>query len=163
MRYFTLLALAFVLLTSCASPPSLSNAYPSPEALAGEVLVALTRGDRARLRALALIEEEFRGLVWSALPAARPGRNVPFSYVWGDLRQKSEASLAALITSYGGRRFELMGVSFDGPTTDYGRYEVRRQAAFWVRGPNGPVEITVCGSLIQTEGQWKIFSYVVND
>jgi hypothetical protein len=79
------------------------------------------------------------------------------------VRQKSEASLAALITSYSGRSFELTGVGFDGPTTAYGSYEVRRQAAFRVRGPNGPVEVTVCGSLIHTHGHWKVFSYVVND
>ena len=53
-----------------------------------------SRRDRARLDALALSEQEFRDHVWPDLPAARPERNLPFSYVWGDLHQKSNISLA---------------------------------------------------------------------
>ena len=74
--------------------PPLANTSASPEALAAAVLDALARGDRARLDALALTEQEFRDHVWPDLPAARPERNLPFSYVWGDLHQKSNLSLA---------------------------------------------------------------------
>ncbi len=56
------------------------------------------------LRDLALNEIEFREQVWPELPAARPERNLPFSYVWGDLRQKSDANLERTLARHGGRR-----------------------------------------------------------
>ena len=89
-------AAAVALATGCggSSAPLLSNTYPSPEALATAVMGAVERRDATALRALALNEQEFRDHVWPELPAARPERNLPFSYVWGDLRQKSEEGLA---------------------------------------------------------------------
>src|SRR5687767_7704130 len=100
--------LACLVVTAIACGPArLSNTQPTADALAREVLTALARQDSSRLEALALNEEEFRRHVWPALPAARPERNLPFSYVWGDLRQKGEMRLRATLGAHSGRRYEL--------------------------------------------------------
>jgi hypothetical protein len=158
-----LLCLAVVCSAACASPPSLSNSQSSPERLGREVLAALGRGDEATLRGLAITEGEFKLHVWPQLPAARAGRNLPASYVWGELTQKSEANLETLLASHRGRRFELVGVRFDGATTDHGSYRVHRNTVFLVLDSSGRTELRVCGSLIQKDGGWKVFSYVVDD
>src|SRR5687767_8103866 len=86
--------LCVVICTGCSrGAPPLLNASSSSQDLASAVLEALAQRDANRLRALALSEREFRDHVWPELPASRPERNLPFSYVWGDLRQKSEESL----------------------------------------------------------------------
>jgi len=163
------LAPAFVVATllaaaGCQSEPPLANTRDSARAVAQQVLDAIARRDRAALDRLAITEPEFRAHVWPSLPAARPERNLPMSYVWGDLHQKSVASLSRILAEHGGRRYELVDVRLDGPPTNYGSYVVHRKAVLSVRVPEGAhEEIRVCGSLIEKDARWKVFSYVVDD
>jgi hypothetical protein len=162
-----LVAAAAAMIWSCGPGPShpgpLAHAHASPESLASEVLDAVQRRDRATLGALAVSEEEFRLVVWPRLPAARPERNLPISYVWGDLRQKSDASLAETLARHGGAGYRLIGVRFAG-TTDYGGYRVHRDATFAVTDPRGrPADLRLIGSMLQRGSGWKVFSYVVDD
>jgi hypothetical protein len=159
-----ILAGALVLgLAACNSAPPLANAHPSAESLATAVVEAVRQADRPALEALAVSEREFREHVWPRLPAARPERNLPFSYVWGDLRQKSGLALAATIQQHRGRLYDVMTVSFSG-ATDYIDYKVHREATFRVRDSTGnESDLRVCGSLIEKDGAWKVFSYVVDD
>ena len=148
--------------TACDSVVPLANTRNSPEALATSVLDAIARGDRAALEALALDEQEFRYHVWPDLPAARPERNLPFSYVWGDLHQKSEGALTGMLQSHGGRKYTIRAVTFAGDTA-YRSYSVRREATFHVRDASGAeMDLRVSGSMIEKDGAWKVFSYVVD-
>jgi hypothetical protein len=160
-----LLVLAGLLVgAACASePPPLDPTFDSPEAVARAVLDRLAAGDADGLRRLALTEQEFRQRVWPDLPASRPERNLPFSYVWGDLKQKSDGSLATLIARHRGRHVELDAVRFGG-RTPYRSFVVHRDSVFAIRASGGPVEeVRVCGSMIEQDGRWKVFSYVVDD
>lgn len=151
-----------LLATSACSTPPLANTSDSPEALARAVLDALHARDRTRLQELALTEEEFATHVWPSLPAARPERNLPLSYVWGDLRQKSNLALTNTLTAHGGKRYQLLDVSF-GDVTPYAGYRVHRESTFRVRDTSGAeAEIRVCGSMMEKDGRWKVFSYVVD-
>jgi len=148
---------------ACGSSAPLADGAASPDALARAVLEAIRTNDRAGLARLAVSEREFREHVWPRLPASRPERNLPFSYVWGELRQKSDAALAATIQRYRGRLFEVMTVSFSR-ATDYVEYKVHREATFRVRDSTGnESDLRVCGSLLEKDGLWKVFSYVVDD
>jgi hypothetical protein len=148
---------------ACSRVPPLANTSASPEELASAVLDALSRRDRARLDALAVSEQEFRDHVWPELPASRPERNLPFSYVWGDLHQKSTISLAQTIMGHGGKRRSLQRVTFAGKT-QYANYVVHRDATFAVVDDTGASEsLRVCGSFLEKDGRWKVFSYVVDD
>jgi hypothetical protein len=148
----------------CGSAPPLANTRESARAVAEGVLDALARRDRAALDRAAITEPEFRDHVWPSLPAARPERNLPMSYVWGELHQKSAASLSQILASHGGRRYELVDIQFGGEATPYAEYVVHRGAVLSVRAAGGqPEEIRVCGSLIEKDGRWKVFSYVVDD
>ena len=139
------------------------NTQPSAQGVASAVLEALARRDRAELEALAVTEAEFRDHVWPSLPAARPERNLPLDYVWGDLHQKSTASLTQALNAHGGRQYELLGVEF-ADSTDYGAYRLHREAQLRVRDAAGEaMTIRVCGSMIERDGSWKVFSYVVDD
>jgi hypothetical protein len=141
-----------------------TNTQDSARAVAERVLDAIASRDRAALEGLAISEPEFRAHVWQSLPAARPERNLPMSYVWGDLHQKSVASLSQVLAKYGGRRYELVDVRFGAEPTAYAGFVVHREARLSVRSAGGPVEeIRVCGSLIEQDGRWKVFSYVVDD
>ncbi len=156
-----LLVLAFA---GCgAPPPPLANTHPSPEALAAAVLDALADNDRDRLAALALDGREFRDVVWPELPSSRPERGVPVSYAWADLRQKSSNALRRLVAQWGGHRFTLLGVAWDGETTDYGPYLVHRETRLRLLDETGrEVEMHLYGSTLVRGEEHKVFSYMVD-
>lgn len=159
-----LLGLAAVALTgACGSSRTpLADTRDSPRAVAEALLDAVAADDAAALGSLALSEQEFRQHVWPELPAARPERNLPFSYVWGDLRQKSAAGLARTRSAHGGQRYALQDVRFSGETR-YPGYTVHRDGVLVVKGPGGTEELRLCGSMIEQDGRWKVFSYAVDD
>jgi hypothetical protein len=162
MRAFAIGALVLLGIPACHAVPPLGDTYRTPEGLATAVLQALADADRERLDALALSEQEFRDHVWPELPAARPERNLPFSYVWGDLRQKSQLGLSATLKDIEGRRYVLERVTFSGETS-YPHFRVHRDATFHVRDVSGAEStLRVCGSMIEKAGEWKIFSYVID-
>lgn len=163
MRFWVLLV-GLVGLAACgpATVP-LADTRESAAAVAQAVIDAMTAGDQPALVSLALSEQEFRDHVWPELPSARPERNLPFAYVWGDLRQKSDESLRALLATHRGQRYTLGSVRF-ADQTPYQTYTVHRSSTFVVRDAGGEeLELRLCGSMIEQGGRWKVFSYVVND
>ncbi|HUE89391.1 MAG TPA: hypothetical protein VMO26_25205 [Vicinamibacterales bacterium] len=157
------LVLVLTATLACSLPP-LATTHDSADDLVREVLAAFASRDDGRLRALALDEEEFRRHVWPSLPAARPERNLPFDYVWGDLQQKSDNRLRANLGMHGGRSYQLRGITFSGGTTEYSRFRVHRDALLEVRDSAGADhEIRLFGSAIEMDGAWKVFSFNADD
>jgi hypothetical protein len=64
---------------------------------------------------------------------------------------------------YRGQRNQLKRVTFSGKTS-YASYVVHRDATFEVTDSSGaPAALRVCGSLVEKDGAWKVFSYVVDE
>ena len=83
--------------------------------------------------------------------------------MWGDLHQKSETSLRATLDRLRGQALTLVDVRL-GEATVYDGYTVHRDAVFVVRSADGVTDdLRVCGSMVEQDGRWKVFSYVVND
>jgi hypothetical protein len=149
----------------CAGPPPLADTVASLDTLAEAVVEGLSRRDEAALRRLAVSEEEFRERIWPELPVSRPERNVPFYYVWGDLRQKSDASLRLLLAAHGGRRLQVAAVNRGRNTTQYDSFLLHADVVVRVRDETGEEEpMRLFGSVIETaDGRFKIYSYIVDD
>jgi hypothetical protein len=116
------------------------------------------------LKALAVTEHEFRKMVWPRLPAARPGRNIPWDYVWNDLHGKSTMQLQARLNEWQRLADESVArVEFAGDTTDYETFRVRRKSVVVLRSPAGvETRHRMFGSIIEEGGRYKVFSYVVD-
>jgi hypothetical protein len=142
----------------------LEHTFESPEAVAAAVWRAFNAGDRAALEALSLTEHEFRKLVWPKLPVSRPGRNVPWDYVWKDLRGKSVMQMQARLNEWpGGNDATIARVEFTGDTTDYETHRVRRRSVVILRdGAGQETRQRWFGSVIEQKGRYKVFSYVVD-
>lgn len=143
--------------------PRLSGTFDSVDELARTIVAAIAREDRETLTRLPLSKEEFRLYVWPELPSARPERGVPFEYAWGDLSQKSGASLARTFARYKGRPLEYLAIDFEGETTEYETYKVHRDARVQVRLDDGrKVWLELFGSVMEWKGKYKLFSYVTD-
>ncbi len=162
-RSLLLVVPSLVGVLGCTAASPLEGPHRSADVLATAVLEALARTDRTALEGLALSEQEFRDHVWPDLPSARPERNLPFSYVWGDLHQKSRVGLAKTLTQHGGKRYILKGTRFEGQTR-YAHYLVHRDSTFDIVDARGAaLSLRVAGSFLEKDGVWKVFSYVVDD
>jgi hypothetical protein len=157
--------LTALLIAGCSrSPASLPNSHDSPEALARAVLEAIERRDVQSLNSLAINEQEFQAHVWPELPASRPERRLPFSYVWGDLHQKSNAALTQTLARHGGRKHTLLGMNFVGETTSHETYRVHRKSEVTLRDGEGHEHTArLFGSALEEGGRFKVFSYVIDD
>ena len=161
-RRGVLLGLVSLVSAACNHPTPLSDSFGSADEAARAVIAAVAAKNRVRLETIALTEREFREHVWPELPASRTERNLPFSYVWGDLRQKSGMGLSMILERHGGKRYQLQRVRFDA-MTPYASYEVHRQSTFDVTDEAGEQQtVQLCGSMIVKGGRWKIFSYVID-
>jgi hypothetical protein len=161
-------AIVLVLSASCGGGPEgptpLANAHTSSESLARAVLAALAARDQTALLSLAVTEQEFREHVWPELPASRPERNLPHSYVWSDLKQKSDTALRQTLAQHGGRHYALIRVIYGGESTRYESYSVHRETIVVVQGTaGGEQQIRLYGSTLEKAGMFKVFSYVVDD
>ena len=145
-------------------PAPLQNTFPSPEAAASAVIQAMRAGDADRLRALVLTEQEFRAHVWPYLPAARPERNVPFEFVWELLHQNSEGHLRETVHRLPEGPIQVRQVRFAGETSRYGDVTVSRETELVVSGADGTERaIRLFGSMVEQDGHYKIFSFVVDE
>jgi hypothetical protein len=162
MKWFgPLLLLAAVSFAGCQAP--LPHAASGPDALAQDLLAALERKDRQRLRELAVSDREFFDIVWPELPAARPERNLSPEYVWAGLRTKSEAGLQRVLAEHGGRSYEFVRLTHEGAVTQHRTFVVRRQAVVVVRDSEGQERsLHLFGSTLERAGRFKVFSYVVD-
>ena len=151
-------------LGGCNRPEPLSNTQPSAEALGRAVVAAAAARNEVALRYLTLSEQEFRDHVWPELPAARPERNLPFSYVWGDHRQKSEQILGRTLARVGGDPVSFVSIRFAGAPTEYPSFTVHRDSVVTLKGDDGHArEVRLFGSALEKDGAWKVFSYIVDD
>jgi hypothetical protein len=145
----------------CGRP--LQDGLDSPQKLAAAVVDGFNRKDVGALERLAVSEDEFHYLVWPKQPAARPGRNIPWDYAWKDLASKSRLQLRGRVNEWPDRGFTLAAVSFDGETTDYETYRIRRKSVLTLRDRDGQeARERIFGSMIEQDGRYKVFSYIVD-
>lgn len=152
-------------LIGCRQPSVvLEHTLESPEAVAQAVLKGLNARDFSGLQNLALTKHEFRKLVWPKLPAARPGRNIPWDYVWNDLSSKSTMQLQARVHEWRpSADGTVVKVEFTGETTDYETFRVRRKSAVTIRTSDGhETRHRLFGSIVEQGGRYKVFSYVAD-
>jgi hypothetical protein len=155
--------IGLALATAGPERPALAHTFSSERALADRVLGALAARDIAALQALPLSEQEFRHIVWPELPASRPDMGMPSEYAWRTLAQNSLANLAQMLDSHGGHRYRLVDVVFDGETTRYASFTVRRKARLIVHDQRGTERhLRLFGAVVERNGRFKLFSYVAD-
>jgi hypothetical protein len=153
-----------VVLVGCRTGAArFDHMQPSEHAAAEAVVRALAARDTATLESLAVSEGEFFDTVWPALPTSRPEFGMPPDYVWSDTHTKSRGYLGQALQDYGGTLMTVQGVHFLGPTTDYGAFRIHAKTVVSVRHPDGRLEdLRLFGSLLETDGRWKVYSYIVD-
>lgn len=157
--------LVFVVASACDRGTALvplTPSYDSKDAAAQAVLDALWTRDAAQLSRLVVSQSEFLKHIWPALPASRPDVGMPADRAWADQAQKNHGFSTQLMDEHGGRRYELVAVSFEGAGVEYDGFTVHPKTRLDVRDAGVVREVRLFGSMIESGGRWKIYSFVVD-
>lgn len=144
------------------APVPLTPSYDSKDAAVNAFLQALAARDRDTLLTQAVSQTEFLKYIWPALPASRPDVGMPADRAWTEQAQRNVNFLSQTLGEHGGRRYELVAASFDGSPTTYGRFTIHPKTTLDIRDEFGVREVRLFGSMIESGGRWKIYSFVVD-
>ena len=144
-----------------SKPLALSNARPSADVLAAEFLDRLAAKDFDGLVGLRLTKDEFCSGVWPELPAAEDER-IPCDWVWQQATIRSNAGLRDLSGEHGGARYRFVSMRFAGAPEKHGSFTVLKDPRVTVTDETGATrELRLFGSMIESGGQYKLFSFVL--
>jgi hypothetical protein len=163
IRFLLLLLCAGV--AGCSATPTaipFTPGYESKDAAVTAFLQALAARDRDALAAQVVSQDEFLKHIWPALPASRPEVGMPAERAWADQAQKNANFLSQTLGEHGGRRYELVVASFDGAPTTYEGFTIHPKTRLDIRDDGGVREVRLFGSMIESGGRWKIYSFVVD-
>ena len=147
-----------------AAPASIvfTPGYESKDAAVTAFLQALAARDAGTLSQQVVNQSEFLKHIWPALPASRPDVGMPADRAWADQAQRNAGYLAQLLSEHGGRRYELVAASFESASTAYGAFTIHPKTTLDIRDEAGVREVRLFGSMIESGGRWKIYSFVVD-
>jgi hypothetical protein len=140
-----------------AAPPTLSNAYGSPDALAEAVLHAIRHEDRDALDALRVTQEEHRQYLWEELPESQ---HVPFDFAWGLNDANSRKGIDQVMAAYGGTDFELVSIVFTRSPETYSTFTVHFGTELRVRRLSDGQEgvLPILDVVLERGGEWKLMN-----
>jgi hypothetical protein len=88
---------------------------------------------------------------------------MPVDYAWKDANLKSRSDLALTMEQRRGRSSTVTAVTFERPVTDYGPFRIHPRTRLTLRNGTGEGEnVRLFGSMIEADGRWKIYSYIVD-
>jgi hypothetical protein len=145
-----------------AAPRVLANASTSAEDLARRFLDALGRDDLEAIKALRLEKSEFCSYVWPELPASKLP-NVTCDFAWSQATLNSMAGMNSMLKKHKRHRYELVSLRFAAPEERHESFVVLKDPLVTVRDETGETnELCLFGSMLQMDGQYKLFSFVVD-
>lgn len=149
-------------LPASTGPRSLTNAAPSPQELARRFLRALAAEDVAAIKSLRLTKTEFCDYVFSELPSSKVP-NLSCDFAWDQATLRSDGGLYDLLPIYKGKKYEMVSLRFAGGSESYQTYKVIKDTRVVIRDEHRvEKEVKLFGSILEMDGQYKLFSFVVN-
>jgi hypothetical protein len=142
----------------------LAAAASSPEELVRRLLDAIADNDLNAVLGMALTLDEFQTYVYPELPASDPVRNTSAEFLWTQTDLHGRGKLSSVMAGLGGQRLELEEVEFTGGVEEYPTLRIHRDSRLRLRDENGEVRVLrLFGSVLELDGQFKIFSFNYND
>ncbi len=126
------------------------------------LLDATSRDDVAALRELRITKDEFCRYVWPELPGSKVP-NVSCDFAWDQATLRSLSGLTRVLDQHRGRKYEFVALRFPGAAEHHDSIVVHKAPAVSVRDETGALhEVRISGSILEMDGQYKLFSFVVD-
>jgi uncharacterized membrane protein len=143
---------------------TLSGGEHSPEALVSAALRAFTAQDTAALSRLMVTKDEWADQLYPEFPlyypAARDTREETKRFLWENHFYSSVNALMRDLKKVGGRKMELVSLSYRDETQTFKTYTIHQGTLPRVRMEDGSVvNLSVLGSIVEKQGVYKLLSY----
>lgn len=134
----------------------------SPEALIGGVLSGLEAKDAVALKALAITPDDAKKYVWpSAAPNMTSGGMNADKFA-GIYVRSSETGLKADLDRFGGRRLQLVKVSFEEPKKPTKGYRLLANPVITVQDETGSESsLRLLGAILEHDGKFQVATYFI--
>ena len=140
----------------------LINAQPSASALAKRFLQVLASGDVRTMRSLRLTKQEFCRYVFPELPSSKIP-NITCDFVWHQATLRSISGMTEMLPRHKGKRYQFVSLRFAKGADQYPTYKVHKETHLIVKDESGEEkEVRLFGSILEMDGQFKLFSFVVD-
>ena len=141
-------------------PRTLSDAFPSREALTREYLEAVARSDTAALQRMHITRAEYAFLYFPTSKMMRAPYELSPDVAWLLLSAESAKGLTSVLHRFGGQRLELRRMRCPGEPLKEGLNTVWRDCVVRYRGEgNAERERPLFAAIIERAGRFKFFSY----
>jgi|GEM_PF-1732291 len=142
----------------------LGHASNSVEGLMNEALAAYAAGDTAALRGLLITKEEFDAYLYPEFgvhyPAARDTSAQARDFIWENHALTADKALRRSLRELGGRRMDLIAVSFGEAAKTFPSYILHEGTEVKVRlEDGGEADLLAFGSIVEMDGVYKLLSY----
>jgi hypothetical protein len=138
---------------------ALSGGASSRDALVRAFVGALTTGDTATLRGLALSREEFGWLYYPTTPQSLPPYDLAPGLMWSMLELHSGRGLRRALGAYAGRSAAYVGHACDPQSSREGGNVVYGPCTVQLALGNDTVKQRLFGLIIERDGRFKFVSY----
>ena len=137
-----------------------ANASPSRNALVQRFMSALSRGDTAELRRMALQRREFADLVYPESPYTHPPYRQSPGLVWYQIENGSSSGFTRLLRRLGGQPLHYIDNRCDSKPDRQGRNQIWSNCRVRLVSENGDTTShRLFGSIIERDRLFKIVSY----
>jgi hypothetical protein len=137
-----------------------AGASRSRETLVRRFMKALTAGDSADLRAMALNAREFADLVYPESPYTHPPYRQSPALVWNQIQNPSASGFTRLVRRLGNQPLRYVNHKCDVDPDRQGSNLIWTNCFVRLRSPNEPAAShRLFGSIIERDGNFKIVSY----
>lgn len=132
----------------------------SKQTLVRDVLRFLQAEDLRALASITVNSEDYKTVVWPQLPISNPRNNIPFEYVFGRHNQISRGGLLIKVNDFKGKNFTVVKFTERPERDKYADIRIIPVGDVIVTDSEGKeFEVRLLGSILESKGRFKVFSY----
>ena len=145
-------------------PIPLSGGASSLDELLGKFVRALEAGDRQALEALRVGEDEYRKVIMpGSVPPGQPPQKMSAAadqYFWESLNGKSVYTAQNLVSTFGGKRYQVEKVEWLKGIDEYLWFRCYDRLEMTLLDESGERHVLDTGSVAEVDGRFKFISFI---
>jgi hypothetical protein len=137
----------------------LDSAQSSAESLARLSLNYIASGNINALKQLRITKQEYCNILWPELPGSRVP-NLPCDFAWDQATLRSNGGFNEMLAEHRRKQYQFISMRVRG-VEQYQTFKALKEPYIKIRDEQGiEREIRMFGSILELDGQYKLFSFV---
>jgi len=156
--------IAYILLTASTfavlNRPAIGQNITVREMVVQQAIAALAANDQAALEKLSIDQDEFKKYLWPTM-AAQASSNMTAAKYFAIYQKTSHVGISEAVTALGGRKWEVIKVSFGPPQRKGSGYQLFAAPDITLRDGTQEKTMRLVGGVLEHDGTGKVTNYYV--